>query len=496
MRSVFCVCMILWVLFLRTVFAGPPNVLIFLMDDMGYGDCRVYNPEGLAELPHIEKLAASGMVFTDAHSPSAVCAPTRYSLLTGNYPWRGRNENGTWAFNHASQILPGQETLAHLLKRAGYRTAFFGKEHLGGQVYSKTTGRPLTGWKVDHTDIDFTRPIEQGPIDQGFDSSYSLPNGIQGKPYAFFEDGRLVGDPASLKLWKKGTYGDSVVKATGFGVPDWDASQAGPILTEKALAFLKEHLARPERKPFFMHYCSQACHTPHAPPAELNGTPIKGASGIDPKLDLLIEADVTLGLFIDALREAGELDNTLIIFTSDNGGLVWGEARKRGHRACGPLRGAKSEIWEGGHRVPFVAHWGGGIAKGSRTDALVGLQDLYATLAELTGQTLAPEQGLDSRSFLPVLTGKSESARRTLLVQANVEDVPGQRLMKMIRDGDWKLITDRKLKPVELYHLGRDLEERQNLIDHPEHRERVKKMRDVLSEIMKSRRSVPLPELK
>jgi len=475
----------------RSAGAGErPNIIVFLMDDMGYGDCRAYNLDGRVELPNMEKLAKEGMLFTDAHSPSAVCAPTRYSLLTGNYPWRGRNENGTWAFNHPSQILPGQETLAHVLKRSGYHTAFFGKVHLGGRVYSKTTGEPLEGWKIDHTDIDFSRPIGQGPAEQGFDYSYSLPNGIQGKPYAFFENGLLVGDPDKLKIWKKGTYGDSAVKATGFGATDWDSSQVGPILTEKALIFLDQHFAENKDEPFYMHYCSQACHTPHTPPDELAGVPIKGASGIDPKLDILFEADVTLGLIIEKLREAGELENTLIIFTSDNGGLIWGEARKQGHRSCGPLRGAKSLIWEGGHRVPFIARWGKRIQPGSRTDALIGLQDIYATLSELTEQELDPAQGLDSRSFLSVLNGEAKtSPRRTLFVQANEENVDGQRLMKMVRDGDWKLITTRNLKPVELYNLKTDLAEENNLINHPEQQGRIERMRNELERIMNSKRS-------
>jgi arylsulfatase A-like enzyme len=467
-----------------------PNILVFLMDDMGYGDCRAYNPDGLVELPNMEKLAKDGMLFTDAHSPSAVCAPTRYSLLTGNYPWRGRNENGTWAFNHPSQILPRQETLAHVLKRSGYRTAFFGKVHLGGRVYSKSTGEPLEGWKIDYTDIDFNRPIGQGPVEQGFDYSYSLPNGIQGKPYAFFENGRLVGSPDELKLWKKGEYGNSIVKATGFGAADWDSSQAGPILTEKALAFLDRHFAENKGKPFYMHYCSQACHTPHSPPDELGGVPVRGVSGIDPKLDMIFEADVTLGLIMKKLHEAGQLENTLIIFTSDNGGLVWGEERKQGHQACGPLRGAKSLIWEGGHRVPFIACWAKAIEPGSRSDALIGLQDIYATLVELTRQSLEPSQGLDSQSFLSVLTGDTTTSPcRTLFVQANEEDVDGQRLMKMVRDGDWKLITTRDLKPVELYNLKYDLSEKNNLINHPEQQGRIERMHNELKRIMNSKRS-------
>lgn len=478
---------------------GQPNVLLFLMDDMGYGDCRVYNPDGKIGMPNLERLAREGMVFTDAHSPSAVCAPTRYSLLTGNYPWRGRAENGTWGFSNPSQILPGQETLGHLLKRAGYRTAFFGKVHLGGQVYSKSTGKPVTGWKPDFSDIDFSRPIEHGPNGQGFDYSYTLPNGIQGEPYAFFENDRLVGDPDALVMWEEGTYGNSQVERAGVGSPDWDSSAVGPILAEKALAFLDRHLDgnKGGRKPFYMHFCSTSCHTPHSPSAGLGGKPVKGASGIDPKLDMLYEADVALGLLVEKLRAAGELDNTLVLFMSDNGGLLWDKARDHGHDSCAPLRGAKAVIWEGGHRVPLVAQWTDGIPPGTRSDALVGLQDIYATLAELVGQRLAPAQGVDSQSFLPVLAGKTKtSPRNTLFAQANDEKREGQRLMKMVRSGPWKLIATRDRQPVELYNLETDLAEANNLINHPEQRERIKAMQAELNRILDSQRSTPMPEVR
>ena len=209
--------------------SAPPNVLVFLMDDMGIGDCKVYNSECKVTLPNLEKLAENGMVFSDAHAPAAVCAPTRYSILTGNYPWRGRNENGTWLFHMSSQILPGQRTLGHLMRQAGYHTAFLGKVHLGGTVYSKSTGKPKRNFKDGFRDFDFSREIEDTPASFGFDYSYELPQGIQGSPYLAFENGKLVGKESELKEWKAGTYGNSVIEADGFGSPDWDSSKAGPF---------------------------------------------------------------------------------------------------------------------------------------------------------------------------------------------------------------------------------------------------------------------------
>ncbi|MEO0413459.1 MAG: sulfatase-like hydrolase/transferase, partial [Verrucomicrobiota bacterium] len=372
-----------------------PNILLFLMDDMGYSDCRVYNPDSKVAMPHLEKMARDGLVFTDAHSPSAVCAPTRYSVLTGNYPWRGRNENGTWLFHMASQVMPGQKTMGQLMQSAGYETAFLGKVHLGGTVLSRKTGKPKRWLEGGHQDFDFSKPIQDTPASFGFDYAYELPQGIQGPPYLAFENGMLVGKPEELKIWEKGTYGKSVIDVTGFGSPDWDSSQAGPILTEKALGFLDQ---RSKDKPFFLYYASQSCHVPHSPPETLNGQQVAGAAA-DTHLDMLVEADLTLGAMISALEKSGDLDNTLIIFTSDNGGLSRGRMTPRGpeggHDSCAGLRGSKALIFEGGHRVPFIARWGKEIKAGTETGALVGLQDLHATAAEMSGQTMQSAEGLD-----------------------------------------------------------------------------------------------------
>ena len=483
----------------------PPNVILFLMDDMGYGDCRAYNADSKVALPNLEQLATDGMLFTDAHSPSSVCAPTRYSVLTGNYPYRGRLENGTWIFHQPSQVLDGQRTIGHLMKNAGYHTAFLGKVHLGGQMYSKTTGEPIS-WRYDFRDIDFSRHIKDSPFSFGFDYAYELPQGIQGPPYIAFENGLLDGKPQKLKIWEEGTHGNSIILKTGFGTPDWDSSKIGPILTYKAIQFIDRHISNNQtsgrRKPFFMHYCTESCHKPHTPPQELDGVKIKGAAG-DAHLDMLLEADVTLGKMIERLRHHGELDNTLILFVSDNGGLSRGKpgAQRLGHDSCGGLRGSKASIWEGGHRIPMIARWGDGtptgsiIAPGSRSDALVGLQDIYATFANLTGQAVDSKQGLDSESFLPVLNGGHlGSIRKSLFVQANAEPRYGQRLAKMVRMGDWKLVTSREQEPLHLFNLASDLTETNDLLNDEKQQTRVSQMRAELKRIVETARSTePLP---
>jgi arylsulfatase A-like enzyme len=439
---------------------GRPNVLVFLMDDMGYGDCRAYNPDSKVALPAIERLAAEGMRFTDAHSPSAVCAPTRYSVLTGNYPWRGREPNGTWTFHRPSQILAGQRSIGHLMQAAGYRTGFVGKAHLGGQVSLKSTGKPFKGWKLDFRDIDLAADYRKGPFEQGFDYAYTLPNGIQGPPYLGIENGRF---PTALRIWPKGTHGDSVIPVEGFGASDWDSSQAGPTLTQKALAFLDQ----PSDKPFFLYYASQSCHVPHTPPPEFRKTG-------DPHLDILAEADATFGALMERILSS----NTLVIFTSDNGGLSRGPAGKHrlGHNSNASLRGSKGLIWEGGHRVPFIAHWPGVIPAGSSFDGLISVQDIYATLREFTSQAFDPKQGLDSISLLPQLKGATQHPRSSLLIQ------DAERKRFALRQGPWKLIDK-----TALYNLNDDRSERQKI----DNRSRIATMQREHQRILDSPRSTP-----
>ncbi len=473
-----------------------PNVIIFFMDDMGFGDCRAYNPESKVLLPNIESLAAQGMRFTDAHSPSAVCAPSRYSVMTGNYPWRGRLENGTWMFHQRSQILDGQTTLGQLMQSAGYETAFLGKVHLGGTVFSTTTKKPVS-WNYDYRDIDFSRKWKDGPSDLGFDFTYSLPQGIQGPPYIAFRNGLLDGNPEDLIEWEPGSYGNSVIPTKGFGFKQWDSSTAGPNLVHEATGFIDRHVEADTGKPFFMHYCTESCHVPHTPPKTLAGKAVQGTAG-DAHLDMLLEADIQLGVLIDHLRAHGILENTLILFTSDNGGLSRGKPGHKllGHNSNAPLRGSKATIWEGGHRVPLIAHWGDGTRAGSTippaatSPALVGLQDIFATLAELTGQTLRAEQGLDSQSFLPALLQQNPThLRHELLVQANDGDGWGQKLAKGFREDQWKLIATKDRKPLHLFNLQEDLAEQHDLIDSEVQKSRIATMLSRLNSILDSDRS-------
>jgi len=483
-----------------TLPSNQPNILLFLMDDMGYGDCRAYNPESKVGLPRIEQLAAAGMRFTNAHSPSAVCAPSRYSLMTGNYPWRGRLPNGTWHFHQKSQILPGQQPLGDFLQKAGYQTAFIGKVHLGGTVFSKTTGKPVP-FNYDYRDIDFSRKWKDGPADLGFNFSYSLPQGIQGPPYIAFRNGLLDADPAGLKIWQAGRHGNSEIPAEGFGFTSWDSSLAGEHLVRESLGFLDRHFAQAQKddggKPFFLLHCTESCHVPHTPPASLDGQPVKGSAG-DAHLDMLHEANIQLGLLIDRIESAGELSNTLIIFTSDNGGLARGKPgnHRHGHNSNAPLKGSKATIWEGGHRVPLITRWGDGtpagsiIPPGTSSEVLVGLQDIFATLAEITGEQISEQAALDSQSFLPALLQEPDlSCRETMLVQANDGDAQGQRLARAVYQGPWKLVLTKDGQPQHLFNLADDLDEKCDLVTDPQNASRVQALQAEHVRIANSKRS-------
>jgi arylsulfatase A-like enzyme len=495
--------------------AALPNVVLILLDDVGYGDFTAYNGDSKIPLPHIDGLAARGMVFTDAHSPAASCAPARYSVLTGNYPWRGRQPWGTWRYNGPSQVLPGQKTLGNLMKQAGYHTAMFGKYHMGGHFYLKDRPGHFALNEKNYQKIDFSQSFGMGPRDLGFDYSFMLLSGIQHEPYAYFENDKLVGDPSRLGVVRNsGT--------TGFGMPYWKTSAVGPIMTAKVLDFLDRHLDENRQaeiqRPFFVYYCSQAIHSPIAPASAVLGTPVRGQT-FDKVGDFLYEVDVTLGKLMEEFEEGGALGNTLFIVTSDGGAWPYPSLYAGGHDPNGGLAGWKGTIWEGGHRVPFVAAWGDGTKSGSpvplgtRSDALVGLQDIYATLAELTGQALDANEALDSHSFLAALLGKeSHEPRRWLMVQGQYSATQNPRKYtkaiesprtpaRMLRDRGWKLIVDWKNstsedvrvvgEPLGLYNLETDPTERNNLLNDPEQRRRIETMLQKYREISVSKRGIP-----
>jgi arylsulfatase A-like enzyme len=271
-----------------------PNIIFFISDDMGWGDSIVYNPESKVPMPNLDKLAAEGMWFTDAHTSAAVCAPTRYSAMTGNYQWRGLKPYGQWNYRGGSQILDDQWTIADILQDNGYNTAIFGKLHLGGDLYKKGSDE-FVGALEPEDSIDFARGLQNGPLTYGFNYAYLCLRGIQDSPYAFFENDQLVGNPDELMMWEKGEYGGSRIPEDGIGMLYWNSSEVGPILTQKAIDFIDRHhqknLDEGTDTPFFLYYASQSAHGPWTPPDSFHGEPVKGVSGLYNLADDLYETN-------------------------------------------------------------------------------------------------------------------------------------------------------------------------------------------------------------
>lgn len=454
---------------------NKPNFLVLLTDDIGWGDPGCYNPDSKIPTPNIDKLAAEGMRFTHAHTPAALCSPTRYCMLSGNYAWRSRAAGGVWGINVPSAFKPGQESVATLLKAAGYRTAMFGKAGIGG-FYASNKGKP---------------PRQKlAPIKWGFDYSWIIPKGHQSPPLTFFENG-VASTPRKNNR-----------------APDWRHSEVGASLLEKTEAFLDDHLARHKDKPFYIHFCSDGAHGPYVPAATLTGKPLKGVTKMTDHTDMIYETDILLGALVETLKERGLRENTMVVYTSDNGGLPF--EREFGHDSVAGLRGLKSTVFEGGQRVPFVVSWPGTIPAGTVRNQVIGAHDLVATTLELAGVDVPKGQAIDSVSLAPVLIGKhgdDRPVRDSLLVQSSPGRGPfedkgfragktvskdqakktakkkGKGLSFALYQGDWKLVLYSSGEPAALYDLSKDLAEEANLLD--EHPERVATMAKIYRGIRK-----------
>jgi arylsulfatase A-like enzyme len=477
----------------------PPNVIVVLADDIGLGDIsfyrRMHTDNIIIETPNIDALAVKGMAFTDAHSPAALCAPSRFALMTGNSCYRSPRPWGVWGAYEKSPIAKDQLTLGKLMKQAGFRTAFFGKWHLGGDFYRKDD--PETIYRGPRNkpelDVDITKYAGSGPSRQGFDYSLTLPAGIQNVPYAVYEnevwmplaEDSEIGYISQENMTKIGVKLD---KSEGLGDLNWDPHYIGPLLANKAVDFIRSNAGKDA--PFFMYYCSQAVHLPHAPPEELNGVKIAGTTP-SRHMDMIRELDVQMGMLVDALKEKGVYENTLFIFTSDNGGLLRRETLHSGHQPSDIYRGGKNSCYEGGHRVPFIACWPERIEEGQiSSEPVLGL-DVLATLASITGQVLPADQAMDSHDLLPLLENRPGGKGHDFLM---LQSGTGRELI-LIEDG-WKLImkenpdnaTGRAGEPFALFNLRENPTEDEafNLIHDEHHQQRVAEMSEKYQSIRES----------
>ena len=456
-----------------TIAAAPPakpNILLLYADDMGYGDLGANSAVSRIPTPHLDRLAREGLRFTDAHSSSGVCTPSRYALLTGRFHWR--DFHGIAGAFDGPVFKPGQWTLPALLRREGYATACIGKWHLGFDWNAiRKPGTPSNA--IEHTAFDWTKRFPGGPLDHGFDT-YFGDNVINFPPYAWIENDRLVKAP-DMTLQKppgKPKEGEWECRP-GPGCSDWNFEQVLPTLTRKGVEYVRSRRGRPE--PFFLYFAFPSPHAPIVPTDAFDGRSKAGAYG-----DYVAETDDACGQLLAALREIGQEENTIVVFTADNGAEVYAYARdeRYDHWSSGPLRGAKRDLYEGGHHVPFVLRWPGVTKPGAVTDALFSQVDLMATFAAGAGARLPPDAAGDSLNFLPWLAGQTAASPRDTLVHNT------NRGRYAIRHGDWLLVADKTGymqkappdgwfkkhqqpadddSPVELYNLRNDLGQRTNL---------------------------------
>ena len=454
-----------------------PNIIIILADDLGYGDLEVYNSGSKIPTPNLNALAGSGMRFTDAHSPSSVCTPTRYGILTGRYAWRTvLKKSVLWAWDKPL-IEEDRETIPKVLKEEGYRTACIGKWHLGWRWPGKAGGfinddisigdHSLEGRNEMWHDIDFSKQLGGGPVAAGFDYYFGddVPNFA---PYAFIENDQLIEIPDTIK--PNGMFG-----GPGPMVSGWDLTEVMPAITQRAVSYIREQGTK--EKPFFLYFPLTAPHTPIAPAEEFIGKSAAGRYG-----DYVHQVDYTVGQIVQALEQTGQLENTIIVFTSDNGspqrdgenmaGKV-GSVKAYGHDPSYPLRGTKADIWEGGHRVPLIISWPAQIDANQVTKQLFGLNDLFATLSGLIGLD-AGDRFEDSEDLREVLLSNPSQLVRDHLIHHSIQG------MFAIRKGPWKLIAgkgsggwsaDTYKSDIhgQLYNLDDDLGEQNNLYnEHPE----------------------------
>lgn len=466
---------------------SPPNVIFVLADDLGIGDVQPTNPECRIKTPHLQKMANEGITFLDAHSSSSVCTPTRYGVLTGRYNWRSRLARGVLS-GTSDHLIPGdRETVGHLLNRAGYHTQMIGKWHLGWD------------WaRVDGSEkkIDFTKPVKNGPDINGFDGYYGHCGSLDMPPYVWVDTGKITAIPQREEGVTRnedpyGWYRKGPIS------PDFEIDEVLPHLFEKSIDYIAARAgAAKQGDPFFLYLPLPAPHTPIVPVP-----PFKDASGINPYADFVMQVDHHMGELFAALEKAGVDDNTMVFFTSDNGCSPqgnFGVLKEFDHDPSAGFRGHKADIYEGGHRVPFIVRWPSGIKAGQTTKALACLTDLYATMRDLTGQEAVDQGGEDSFSLVPAFEGKDQTERASLVSHS----IGGS---FSIREGDWKLCLSagsggwsaprepeakkQGLPAVQLFHLGKDRGEQTNLLE--ENPEKVVELVELLAKEVKAGRCTP-----
>jgi len=481
--------------------ADKPNIIFILCDDLGTGDVRILNPEGKIATPNMDRIGREGMIFTDAHTPSSVCTPTRYGTLTGRYNWRTKLQNGVLGGLSPRLIEQGRMTVANMLKDKGYSTASVGKWHLGmdwaikpGQTVAELNiEAPAQAWSVD-----FTKPHTNGPLSVGFDHYFGIAASLDMVPYVFIEGDKVTVQPTEDREIEMVQGKTDKYTRKGPAAPGFTGYEVLGTFIDQAISWIGSKSADAKSgKPFFLYLPLASPHTPILPNPQW-----RGKSGLNQYGDFVMETDAEVGRLLRALDEKGLADNTLIIFTSDNGcspSANYPELLAKGHNPSGKYRGHKADIYEGGHRVPFMVRWPARVQGGQTTKQLTCLTDFTATAAEINGVALPDSAAEDSFSFLPTLLGQpAKGPQRESLVSHSIGGYFA------IREGAWKLAlcpgsggwSDPRpgkepagSPPIQLFNLDDDLGETKNL--QAEHPEIVAKLTTKLETLVANGRSTP-----
>ncbi len=472
-----------------------PNVIYILADDLGYGDVSVFNENGKIATPNIDRLASEGIRFTDAHTSSSVCTPTRYGIITGRYNWRSRLKSSVLTGSSKALIPNDRSTVASILKSKGYYTAFLGKWHLGWD-WALTNPDSLlgSGWDFkDFDNIDFSKSVKNSPNDLGFDYTYGFSGSLDMAPYVYVENGNATQIPDTISertskysWWRKGPTSEDFVH-----------EDVTPNLFRRSFKFINERSK--ENGPFFLYLALPSPHTPILPTDEW-----KGKSGLNAYGDFVMMIDSFVGQIEKVVKDAGIEKNTIVIFTSDNGcspQVDFDLLISKGHNPSYIYRGHKADIFEGGHRVPFIMKWPKHIKRGKISDEIICTTDLMATCAEIVGYTLKDNEGEDSYSLVPLFDKDSldKPLREATVHHSNNGSFA-------IRKGEWKLIlcpdsggwsfptsNDSEalatLPKHQLYNLKNDPGETKNLFI--ENTEKATELKNLLKAYIVNGRSTP-----
>jgi len=467
-----------------------PDIVYILADDLGYGDISCLNPVSKIQTPNIDRIARSGIVFTDAHSSSAVSTPTRYGLLTGRYNWRSELKSGVLDGYSRALIPPGRTTLPLMLKEQGYKTACMGKWHLGWDWYDIDKGNDK---------IDFSKSISNGPVSRGFDYFFGFSGSLDMPPYVYVENDWPTSLPDRITSGNNITHGNAGYDGSfwreGPTGSDFDHVNCTPELFKRAGSFIEEQ--KGSARPFFLYLALPSPHTPILPTDQF-----KGKSGLNQYADFILMIDSEVGVLLDKIEESGKKNNTIVVFASDNGVSPWADLEtleSNGHKSSYIYRGYKADLYEGGHRIPCLMQWPAAVKKPHRIEQTICLNDFMATFAAITDYQLRDNEAEDSYNLLPAILNPGY---KKIIREATIHhSINGS---FAIRKGDWKLLLSpgsggwsyprpgkeaEGLPSVQLYNLREDPSEIKNL--QAEYPEIVSELRELLRKYINDGRSTP-----